>query len=104
MVRDLELEKEETTNTIKRLSSERDGLLLYMEGICEQIGEFCAQDVKLEGMLGNLRQNFEEDGRNASETMSKKLCELKQKDVSYISVAKEVEAGLDRSPLKEINH
>ncbi|KAJ8452943.1 hypothetical protein Cgig2_014706 [Carnegiea gigantea] len=97
MVQDLELEKEATTNTIKRLSSERDGLLLYMDGICEQIGEFCTQDAKLEEMLGNLLQNFEEDGRNPSEITSKKRCELKQKDVNYISMEKEVEPGLGSS-------
>lgn len=97
LVKGLEQEKEAATTSIKRLSFERDNLLTYVEGICEQFGVFCTEDVKLEGMLGTLLQTSDRDD-TSDDVISKIIYDPEHKDVK-----KEVEATRDRSPLREIN-
>ncbi|XP_021776268.1 uncharacterized protein At4g38062-like [Chenopodium quinoa] len=103
LMEELKQEKEVATTNVKRLSSERDNLLMYSEEICEQVGYFCSEDVKLEGMLRKLLQTSDLDGILTSvddlDVISNRIS-----DPVLIDMKKEVEATRDRSPLREINH
>lgn len=57
-VKNFEREKVVVIDDIKRLFFERDSLVIYIEEICNQIGEIRGEDVKFVGMLGKMFQNF----------------------------------------------
>ncbi|KAL2936753.1 hypothetical protein RDABS01_020202 [Bienertia sinuspersici] len=95
---DLQQEKEASVASIKRLTFERDNLLTYIEGICDQFGDFCAEDAKLEEMLGKMLLNSDKEDMLTEDVTSNNLSDLVHKNVK-----KEVEANVERSPLREIN-
>ncbi|XP_074275794.1 uncharacterized protein At4g38062-like [Silene latifolia] len=98
-VEELEHENKVAKDNINSLSSERESLLLYIEGVCEQFGDHCSQDVELDCMLAKMMQKSGEDSTLISDgTMSDKNSVSGQK-----YVRKEVEPCLDRSPLRERN-
>ncbi|GAB4853329.1 hypothetical protein Ancab_017508 [Ancistrocladus abbreviatus] len=102
VVKNLELKKEAMLENIDVLSLERENLLVYCEGICEQIGNFVGQDMKLMGMLGLMTKNSaENDGLMPDIMMGDKLQDPTNVTCMMKSV-KEIIGG--RSPLRELNH
>ncbi|CAO2813627.1 unnamed protein product [Amaranthus hypochondriacus] len=92
LMKRLEQENEVAIDNIKRLSFERDNLVVYLEAMSERFGGLCAEDIKLEQMLLQMLQNSDNDNLFASNASYHK------------DTKKEVLKTCDRSPLREINH
>ncbi|GMH16402.1 hypothetical protein Nepgr_018243 [Nepenthes gracilis] len=93
LVTELEFTKDSMLENINVLHSERENLLVYVEGICEQIGDFCVEDKKLVSIFGQMSRNCEGDDGFARENG----------DVTCMR--KDVKGSIDgRSPLQELNN
>ncbi|KAL9244792.1 hypothetical protein vseg_018518 [Gypsophila vaccaria] len=99
MVKELEHKNKVATDSINSLFSERESMLIYIEGVCEQFGDLCMQDVELNGMLGKLMQN----SGNGYTSMSGVELSGKVSAPGQKLVRKEIDSRLDRSPLRDRN-
>ncbi|KAK9677414.1 hypothetical protein RND81_11G141700 [Saponaria officinalis] len=99
LVKELEHKNKVSTDRINSLSSERESMFIYIEGVCEQFGDLCGQDAELDGLLANMMQNSANDYTLVSGLeISGRATAPGQKHVQ-----KEIEPRLDRSPLRERN-
>ncbi|GMH03035.1 hypothetical protein Nepgr_004874 [Nepenthes gracilis] len=106
LVKELEFTRDATLEKINVLSLERENLLVYAEGICEQIGEFCGEDIKLGCMLSQMSQNSEGNDRLALNIVAGENLRHPTQECDDIAFTrKEVKGSKDgRSPLHELNY
>ena len=108
IVEELDWEKGILLQDSKKLLAERQNLLVHIQEICDEIGEFSSEDVKLMKILGRISQNSEEEtGGAMSLVMHSELCDSTQENAESFDsgTTKKPEVGGDeRSPLKEVNH
>ncbi|XP_050261490.1 uncharacterized protein At4g38062-like [Quercus robur] len=108
LVKELEFEKGTLVQDSLKLSTEREDLLVHIQKICNQIGEFSFEDEKLMTNLGRILQNsVEETGRAMDLMVDGELYDSTREnsDTCFSGTTKKLEAGGDeRLPLKEVNH
>ncbi|XP_030943020.1 uncharacterized protein At4g38062-like [Quercus lobata] len=108
LVKELEFEKGTLVQDSLKLSTEREDLLVHIQKICNQIGEFSFEDEKLMTNLGRILQNsVEETGRAMDLMVDGELYDSTREnsDTCFSGTTKKLEAGADeRLPLKEVNH
>lgn len=108
LVKELDLEKGILLQDSMKLLTERQDHFVNIEEICDKIGEFSFEDVKLMKILGRISQNSEEEtGRAMSLMMHGELYDSTREnaDPCISGTTKETEVGGDeRSPLKEVNN
>jgi chromosome segregation ATPase len=108
IVKELECEKGILLQDSKKLLTERQNLLVHIQEICDEIGEFSSEDVKLMKILGRISQNSEEEtGGAMSLVMHSELYDSTRENAESCDsgTTKKPEVGGDeRSPLKEVNH
>ncbi|XP_059448000.1 uncharacterized protein At4g38062-like [Corylus avellana] len=110
LVKELDCEKGILLQDSKKLLTEGQDLLVHIQEICDEIGEFSSEDVKLMKILGRISQNSEEEtGGAMSLVMHSELYDSTRENaescISGTTKKPELEVGGDeRSPLKEVNH
>ncbi|KAE8009288.1 hypothetical protein FH972_005735 [Carpinus fangiana] len=108
IVKELDWEKGILLQDSKKLLTERQNLLVHIQEICDEIGEFSSEDVKLMKILGRISQNSEEEtGGAMSLVMHSELYDSIRENAESCDsgTTKKPEVGGDeRSPLKEVNH
>ncbi|XP_059647991.1 uncharacterized protein At4g38062-like [Cornus florida] len=94
----------------KKLSLEREDLLLQLDGICDQFSQFSREGVELKGSLAKILQNCEKNESARNLIGSGKLHNSASEIVVYTTLSpssKGIEDSIEsidkRSPLKEFN-
>ncbi|KAK2354682.1 hypothetical protein QL285_092168 [Trifolium repens] len=106
--RKLKMENESLAENVTKLSSEKENLLAFVQGLCDRISEFSIADTQLMDMLRSMEQSFEINcpGMNMKKD-DESFFDVKENmliQVSPTSRIKKVEAVSDiRSPFKELN-
>jgi|UniRef100_A0A2N9IAP7 hypothetical protein len=108
IVKELEFEKGILLQDSMKLSAEREDLLAHIQEICDRIGEFSFEDVKLIKNLGRiLQKSVEKTGGAMGLMVHGELYDSNREnaDTCFSGITKKLEAGGDeRLPLKEVNH
>ncbi|KAG8368599.1 hypothetical protein BUALT_Bualt15G0062200 [Buddleja alternifolia] len=100
LLEELESDKDVLLQNLSKASVDREKLLAQFEGICEQIGVFCRDDVELTGMLTKMLQNSEEDSEPASNLLASDGLIV----TTFSPSRKLIQASFnERPPLTELN-
>ncbi|MED6197196.1 hypothetical protein PIB30_054409 [Stylosanthes scabra] len=108
IITNLKFERQNLLQEIMKLTTERDSMLVYIEHICERIGEMSSEDMQLMEKLGNiLNTSIDENETGMDSAVCDKLGESdrdKANGFHFPPTSKTVEENLDgRSPLREVN-
>ena len=100
----LEFDKEVLLQDIMKLSIERENLLVYIQEICDLVGEISSEDVEMMKVLQKMLARSEEDNQQATDLMALYDSTGENADTSFSATTKKLEASRnERSPLKEVN-
>ncbi|KAL4275076.1 hypothetical protein HN51_057965 [Arachis hypogaea] len=102
----LKFERENLLQEIMKLTTERDSMLLYIEDVCDRIGEMSSEDMHLMEKLGNiLSTSIDENETGMDSVLCDKLHDSDKANGFHFPLrTKRVEENLDgRSPLREVN-